>query len=166
MMKKTNRSMFVSAALALAGTVLLGIGGAQADVKVGVLTCDTVEGSRLNLVIHSTVDVKCVFDDGTTKEHYKGETGIGLGIDLNIKKDATIAFTVLSASEGTAAGSHALVGKYGGAKAAATVGIGAGAAVLVGGGDNSISLQPLALEGSKGLGVEAGLTYLHLEADK
>jgi len=40
---------------------------------------------------------------------------------------------------------------------------GVGAAVLVGGGDKSFSLQPLALEGSTGLGLSGGVGYLYIE---
>ena len=140
-------------------------GTAQADqwLEVGVLTCDTVKGSGYNLIIRSTVDVDCVFT-GTEgfEEDYRGETGIGLGIDLNLDREATIAFTVLSAGE-VDPGNYALAGKYTGGKASATVGVGLGAAVLVGGGDKSFSLQPLALEGSTGLGVSGGIGYLYIE---
>ncbi len=137
---------------------------AQGGVQIGVLTCNTVEGTRINLLVHSTVDVECVFraaDGG--EERYKGETGIGLGVDLNWRRDETIHFAVISAQGDVRIGAHSLAGKYAGAKASATVGVGAGAAVLVGGGANNITLQPLALEGSTGLGVAAGLGYLYLE---
>ena len=158
----TGTSLLVLlASLASANNVL-----ADSGIKIGVLTCKTVEGTRVNLLIHSTVDVSCVFDDGNNTETYKGETGIGLGIDLNIKKDATMIYSVFSISKDTKAGAYALAGRYGGAKAAVTVGIGAGAAILVGGGDKNISLQPLALEGSTGLGAQAGLAYLYLEPSK
>ena len=41
-----------------------------------------------------------------------------------------------------------------------TLGYGGGAGALVGGSDSNLTLQPLALEGSKGLGVAAGASYL------
>jgi len=140
---------------------------AASGVQIGVLTCESVPGTRFNLLIHSTIDVKCVFRAaGGGEERYKGETGIGLGIDLNWNRDETIHFTVLSAQGDTQIGAHSLAGRYGGAKASATVGVGAGAAVLIGGGSNNFTLQPLALEGSTGLGVAAGLGYLYIEAAK
>ncbi len=139
--------------------------GAETRSELGVLECRTVEGTRLNLVVHSTVDVRCVYNNGTSKEMYVGETGIGLGIDLNIKKDAVMVYTVFGLT-GVKVGDHSLSGKYGGAKVSATVGVGLGAAVLVGGDSDNFALQPVALEGSTGLGAEAGLTYLHLEAQR
>jgi hypothetical protein len=47
-----------------------------------------------------------------------------------------------------------------------SVGVGAGAAVLVGGGFKDFSLQPVALEGNIGLGAAAGLGYLYLEPER
>jgi len=58
-----------------------------------------------------------------------------------------MAFTVLMATGNTTVGAYSLTGKYYGAKASATLGGGAGVSVLVGGGDDSVTLQPLAVEG-------------------
>jgi len=44
--------------------------------------------------------------------------------------------------------------------ASATVGIGVGANVLVGGSGNSIALQPLSVEGTTGLNVAAGVAEM------
>jgi hypothetical protein len=133
------------------------------EIEVGVLTCTTVPGTRFNLIIRSTVDVECIFKGSAGgEERYQGETGIGLGVDLNLNREEQIAFTVLSAGPHEP-GDYALTGRYGGAKASATVGVGVGAAVLVGGGSKSFTLQPLALEGSTGLGVAAGIGYLYIE---
>ena len=160
--KRIVFATLAAGALALAAPVQQA--SAEGGVQIGVLTCNTVEGTRVNLLIHSTVDVECVFRAaGGGEERYKGETGIGLGVDLNWRRNETIPFTVISAQGDVRIGAHSLAGKYGGAKASATVGVGAGAAVLVGGGANNITLQPLALEGSTGLGVAAGLGYLYLE---
>lgn len=133
-------------------------------ISIGILTCTAVPGSGYNYLIVSSVDIECEFTDTTGQsENYIGETGIGLGINLNFKAEEKIAFTVLGASKDYKIGSHGLAGKYGGAKASATVGVGAGAAVLVGGGAG-FSLQPLALEANKGFGAAAGLGYMYLQA--
>ena len=50
----------------------------------------------------------------------------------------------------------------GGASAQGTVGVGAGANVLVGGSSNQITLQPVSIEGSVGLNVAAGVAALSL----
>lgn len=137
-----------------------------AGVEAGVLTCKSVQGTRLNLLIHSTVDVRCIFKNSQgKKERYKGETGIGLGVDLNWDRDEKIAFTVLSGGTDIRPGEYSLAGKYAGGKASVTAGVGIGAAALVGGSDDNVALQPLAIEESTGLGIAAGLTYLSLEPD-
>ena len=55
-----------------------------------------------------------------------------------------------------------LAGTYGGASASATAVVGVGANVLVGGSNNTISLQPVSLQGQTGLGVAAGVAGLEL----
>lgn len=149
-------------------TLLVGLGGqsvmAAGGVKLGVITCQVVPGSRVNLLIRSTADVKCEFDNRGTVEHYVGETGIALGLDLSFRSDEKMAFAVIAAADDVQPGAHALAGRYVGGEASATAGVGVGAKVLVGGGDKNISLQPLALEANKGLGASAGLGFLYLEA--
>jgi hypothetical protein len=56
----------------------------------------------------------------------------------------------------------ALAGDYGGATAEATVGVGLGANVLVGGSDRTVALQPVSVQGQAGLNVAAGVTDLRL----
>ncbi|MFQ5763749.1 MAG: DUF992 domain-containing protein [Rhodospirillales bacterium] len=140
-------------------------GAASPGVKLGILKCDQVPGSGVNLLIHSTRHVRCLFTSvtGERQAFYKGETGIGLGIDLNWNKTESIAFTVLGASLDAGPGTHPLAGKYLGGRASASAGVGTGVQVLVGGGSNQFTLQPLAIESARGLGVAAGLGYLYLE---
>ena len=56
----------------------------------------------------------------------------------------------------------ALAGDYAGATASATVGVGVGANVLIGGSGRTISLQPLSVEGNTGLNVAAGIGAITL----
>ncbi|MDP6708203.1 MAG: DUF992 domain-containing protein [Alphaproteobacteria bacterium] len=155
----------VLAGLLLAGTAAGGSAWAQEGVNVGMLKCKTIPGTATTMIIHSSVGLDCVFETPNGKESYKGESGIGLGLDLSWDRTEYIAYTVLSVSKDYKMGSHSLAGKFVGAKASATVGVGAGAAALIGGGDKNISLQPLALEGSTGWGVSGGASYLFLEPD-
>ena len=137
---------------------------ANAEVEIGVLTCKSVPGSRVNLLIRSTTDVDCVFKDGAGKsESYQGESGIALGLDLSFKSEETFAFTVISSSTADA-GSHALAGKYIGGKASASLGVGLGAAVLVGGSDDNFGLNPIAVGSNQGVGAAAGIGFLYIEA--
>jgi len=164
MENKLTASLITIAAL-FAFALPVQAGESTAGTKIGVLTCKSIPGSGLNLLIHSTVDVKCTFDatDGSTTEHYVGETGIGLGLDISHKTKQTMVFTVFAAD--FKKGNHKLAGKYIGASAAATVGVGVGAHALVGAGKNSVSLEP-AIEGNQGIGASAGISYLYLQADK
>ena len=165
----TNRfrtSLLAGAAVAasLVMTPTLSHAGTEAGGEVGILTCHTVPGTRLNLIVHSTTDITCEFKDSDgTVERYKGETGIGLGVDLHVAHDETIRFTVLA--KHFRPDTHQLSGKYHGAKAGATVGIGGGAALLVGGSHDSIGLKP-AISHASGVGVAAGLGYLYLEPNE
>lgn len=156
----------LSAILLAAAAASPGVSADQSGIQVGILTCESIPGTRTNLLVHSTVQVNCVYKRGDSTERYTGETGIGLGIDLNLGRDEKIAFTVISASSDVRPGSGALAGKYYGGKASATAGVGVGAAALVGGGHKNISLQPLALETSTGVGVAGGLGYLYLQPAK
>jgi hypothetical protein len=56
----------------------------------------------------------------------------------------------------------ALSGTYVGGSAEATIGVGLGANVLVGGSDRTIALQPLSIQGQTGLNLAAGVTEIQL----
>ena len=60
-------------------------------------------------------------------------------------------------------GRGALEGDYAGATASATVGVGLGANVLIGGLDKSIALQPLSVSGNTGLNIAAGVGVITLK---
>lgn len=160
------RAISVAAFAALAASGLPASADAQTGVRIGYLACEAVPGTRLNLLIMSSVDLRCVFNGVNGRENYRGETGIALGADLNLKGVEKINFAVLAATTDYRIGSHALAGRYLGAKASASAGIGAGAAVLLGAGGKNFSLQPLAIEGNVGLGAAAGLGYLYIEPDR
>lgn len=151
----------------LAGVFLIGQPApdamARGGVEIGLLTCNSIEGTRQNLLVYSSIDVTCVLKTPYGHETYIGSTGIGLGADLNWSRSETMFFTVLAATSDTRVGSHALAGKYFGAKGSATVGVGWGAGAFVGAGPKNITLQPVALEYSTGLGAAAGLSYLFLD---
>ncbi len=127
----------ITPGLVLAGALLLGLpipdAMARGGIEIGVLTCNSVDGTRRNLLIHSTVQVTCVFKTPEGQESYRGETGIGLGVDLNWNRSETTHLVVLGGTSDTRLGAHSLAGTYVGGKASATFGVGAGAGALVGG---------------------------------
>lgn len=159
---KSSKVLALALTLACAGTPVSQV-QAQGGLEVGVLTCSVIPGSRLNLLIRSTADVKCVYAKGGATEEYVGETGIALGLDLSFKQDEKMAFTVIAATDDISPGAKALGGKYIGGEASAAVGLGLGAKALVGGGAKNIGLQPIALESSTGIGASAGLSFLYIE---
>ncbi|MCF7821673.1 MAG: DUF992 domain-containing protein [Mariprofundaceae bacterium] len=140
---------------------------ADNEAQLGTLRCLTDKEKGYSLLISSVARVKCVFvitgGGGDGIEHYRGETGIGFGIDLNFNRRTKLDYSVIT--KHYKSGSYELAGKYYGGGGSATAGIGVGAQVLIGGSNKRFSLQP-AFVGSRGAGVSAGLTYLYLEPDK
>jgi Protein of unknown function (DUF992) len=126
-------------------------------VKIGVLNC-RVEGGA-GFIIGSSKEVDCEFKRaGGGREYYVGNIG-KLGIDVGVTTDTVIGWVVFAPGK-TKRGS--LKGSYTGASAEATVGLGLGANVLVGGFKKSINLQPLSLQAQTGLNVAAGIASLNL----
>ena len=163
---RTTGVVTLGAALLAAPLGTLQAANPPSGAKIGTLTCDTVPGTRSSLLIRSSVEVTCGYKEGIIEEKYKGETGTALGVDANIKQEERLVWAVFAPASDISAGNYGLAGKYTGAKASATAGVGVGANVLIGGGKKSFTLQPLSLTGSKGLGVAGGLGYLYLEPDK
>lgn len=127
-------------------------------VRVGTLECDIDAG--WGHVIASDRDMDCVFRpvDGRS-EHYTGSMR-RYGLDLGYTGDGALIWAVVAPTSEVERG--ALEGDYGGASASATIGVGLGANVLVGGLDKSIALQPVSVEGNTGLGVAAGVGVMTL----
>jgi hypothetical protein len=158
----------VAAILLAVGTTTVGLAANEdkANMEAGVLTCETIDGTQVNLIIHSSVNLDCMFETPRGSERYVGETGVGLGLDLNFDRQATMRFSVLSAGDKVGPGEHNLAGKYVGGRASVTVIKGVGAQALIGGSNDNIALQPIAVETGEGLGLSGGLSYLFLEAPK
>jgi hypothetical protein len=131
---------------------------AQSHVKVGVLTCAT--GPSIGLIIASTEKAHCSFHpDVGNPEQYTGHIR-KFGIDIGITAGSVIIWAVFSPQSGYAPGS--LAGVYIGASAEATVVVGLGANVLVGGSQKQFALQPLSVQAQTGLNLAVGVTELDL----
>lgn len=155
------RSFLAAVLLAVSLVPRAGAGG----VDLGVLTCKSIAGSRVTLLVRSTVDIRCALEYASGQvERYKGETGIMLGLDLSFNGHDKFAFTVISSTH-VEPGRHALTGKYFGNKAAAVTGVGSGVAGLVGGADDGFGLSPVALEAPHGVGIAAGIGFLYIEPE-
>lgn len=168
-MKLSSKAAKTLLSLSLTTLIMAGSPQVQAEdagLQVGVLKCKTVPGSRVNLIVRSTADVECEYDNQGTIEKYVGETGIGFGLDLSFKSDEEMHFAVVAASADITPGAYALAGRYAGGELNAAAGIGLGAKGLVSVANSSFGLQPLAINTSKGLGVSGGLSFLYIEAAK
>lgn len=130
-------------------------------VKVGTLTCHCSGG--WGLIFGSTRSVRCIFANGEREEHYHG-TITRAGVDLGYGGPGTLVWSVVAPHSDTPRG--ALAGHYGGITANAAVGVGLGANALVGGLDRSFALQPVSVEGARGLEVAAGVGGMTLEAGR
>ncbi len=134
---------------------------AQGGVRVGTLSCNVASG--WGFVFGSSKALNCTFSHGPGRppEHYAG-TISKFGVDIGYTQGGVLVWAVLAPTANVAPG--ALAGNYGGATASATVGVGAGANVLVGGSNRTISLQPVSIEGNTGLNVAAGIGAITLRA--
>ncbi len=132
---------------------------AQERVAVGLLTCGVKGGT--SFIFGSTKELRCLFRSAPGEEGERYEGSIQkYGLDLGITNNAILEWTVLAPSRGVHEG--ALSGKYYGVAADASAGIGGGANVLAGGSGNSISLQPLSVQGQTGLNAAVAVAEVEL----
>jgi Protein of unknown function (DUF992) len=130
---------------------------AQGGAQVGTLTCNVASG--WGFVFGSSRALRCTFAGSGRTEHYAGSIQ-RFGVDIGFTQAGVLIWAVLAPTANLAPG--ALAGNYVGATGSATVGVGAGANVLVGGSNRTISLQPVSFEGSTGLNVAAGIGAISL----
>jgi hypothetical protein len=131
----------------------------QDRVQVGVLNCDVSGG--LGLIIGSQKEVTCQFlpaDANSPREVYVGVIN-KFGLDLGATAQGQMVWNVFAPTSRPVA---ALAGDYVGAGAEATIAVGLGANVLVGGNNRTVALQPLSIQEQTGLNVAAGVTELRL----
>lgn len=131
----------------------------QDRVQAGVLNCDVSGG--LGLIIGSQKEVTCQFlptDASSPREVYVGVIN-KFGLDLGATTQGQLVWNVFAPTNRQVA---ALRGDYIGAGAEATVAVGLGANVLVGGNNRTVALQPVSIQGQTGLNIAAGVTELRL----
>jgi hypothetical protein len=154
------RRSFLLAGVA-ASLLVASVAGAQQPmqrVQVGVLECRGA--ASVGFIVGSVTNLGCVLRaEGMPEDRYVA-TIRKVGLDLGITQESTLAWGVFAPV--VRLGPGALSGNYAGAQGSATIGVGAGGNVLVGGSDNSITLQPLSVQGQVGLSVAAGLESLEL----
>jgi hypothetical protein len=128
--------------------------------KVGALTCRL--SPSIGLIIGSQQRMACRFlpDGPFPAESYAGVLN-RIGLDIGISAGGVLAWGVF-AQTATPITRGALAGRYGGASGGIGVGLGVGANVLFGGSGNTISLQPVSLQGSVSLNLALGIAGLTL----
>lgn len=127
-------------------------------IEAGVLNCRVAGGT--GFVIGSTRNLTCVWSmPGGRRERYFGVIN-RFGLDIGSTVETQIAWGVLTTT--STLGPGALAGTFAGVGAEATVGLGLGANVLLGGSLSSVALQPLSVQAQQGINIAAGIAALEL----
>src|SRR5215813_10137820 len=154
-----RKLLFAITALELLGGVVAFGTSAQAQaVKAGIMTCNVASG--FGFIFGSSRAVNCTFaPNGVAPQHYVGAIN-KFEVDIGYVEGAVMTWAVLAPTNNPEPG--LLAGTYVGATGSTSVGVGVGANVLLGGFGNSISLQPLSVEGNKGINVAGGIAEMTL----
>src|SRR4051812_22720107 len=127
-------------------------------IQVGILECRG--GASIGFIVGSVTNLGCVLRaEGLPEDRYVA-TVRKVGLDIGITQESALAWGVFAPVARLGPGD--LSGDYVGAQGSASLGVGAGGNVLVGGSANSIALQPLSLQGQVGVNIAAGLESLEL----
>jgi Protein of unknown function (DUF992) len=153
------RRFLILAALATLASSIAGANAQQMQrVQVGVLECRG--GASVGFIVGSVTNLGCVLRaEGMPEDRYIA-TIRKVGLDLGITQESALAWGVFAPV--ARLGPGGLSGDYVGAQGSATLGVGVGGNVLVGGSANSIALQPLSVQGQVGVSIAAGLESLEL----
>ena len=153
------RTLTAAAAMA---AIVAGTSAATAGdgVKIGVLECDIAGGA--GFIFGSSKSVDCVFSptEHGPRDHYVGSID-KYGIDIGFTEGTHVIWAVFAPG---IVRRGSLAGQYVGATGEATLGVGVGANVLIGGGNDSIELQPVSIQGQSGWNVAGGVASLTLRS--
>jgi hypothetical protein len=143
----------------LALAAMAGPGAADNKIKSGILECDVSAGVGMIFREKQTMNCKFTPLDGGPVDHYTGSID-EVGLSIGATEGGILVWSVLAAQQSVPAG--ALAGTYKGISADASVGVGLGENILMGGGNSAFMLQPSSYEGQIGLNVAAGVTTVTL----
>jgi hypothetical protein len=128
-------------------------------VRAGILQCQG--GQNVGFVVGSVTSLECVFQsEGRRPEPYIAKVQ-RIGLDLGVTEQTQLSWAVNAPNSRLGRGE--LAGSYGGVGANVSIGVGGGGNFLVGGPSNAYALQPLSVQGQKGLNVAAGIAGLELQ---
>jgi hypothetical protein len=156
-MLRTATAAACIAVAAITAFVALPAKAQEPRVEIGTLRCSLSSG--IGLVVGSERNVSCIFNsDSAPDEAYEGQL-TKVGLDLGVTTGGRIVWGVFATTNRY---SGMLSGRYVGATAEATIAVGLGANVLVGGSQQSVALQPLSVQGQTGFNIAAGVGELSL----
>jgi hypothetical protein len=156
-------SIITAAAAAALSAVAFSAPAQQGGVEIGLLDCQ-VEGGT-GFIVGSTKDVRCTYrpaDQSFAPEGYFGAIN-KIGLDVGTTGTTYIQWAVLAPSANVYA-PGALAGDYFGVSAEASAAAGAGANLLVGGSNQTFTLQPLSLQAQTGVNIALGVTEFELRS--
>lgn len=149
----------ILAAIALAA---ISVVPARADrVELGILDCEVSGGA--GFILGSSKTMACTFRAGNRPaEKYTGVVQ-KFGLDVGVTAGSYVKWIVYGVTADSYA-PGALAGDYTGVSAEATAGLGLGANALIGGSERSYALQPVSVQGQRGLNLAVGVTSFRLRA--
>ncbi|HZR60098.1 MAG TPA: DUF992 domain-containing protein [Xanthobacteraceae bacterium] len=155
-----SRIAFAAASVAaatLAATMTSPAFAQAPRIQAGELDCSL--SSSVGLLVTSQRNVSCFFHGGNGAQAAYVGTLTRLGLDVGVTSGGKMVWTVFVNTDrygGTLAGS------YVGATAEASLALGLGANVLIGGNNDSVALQPLSVQSTTGFNIAAGVSQLNL----
>lgn len=146
--------------LALATAVAVPALAYDSGVQVGVLTCkmDHVK----NDIVYTKEEFACVYKPTEGDEQTYTAVLKEYGVNLSFTKDNELVWGVL-APAGNMASPDVLKGTYVGGTGSVELVGGVSANVLVGGGSNSITLNPISVSGMVGIGASLDVSALEIK---
>jgi hypothetical protein len=152
-------SIFIGATASLLASVLSAAAQQPMQrVQVGVLECRG--GASIGFIVGSVTNLGCVLRVSGLPDDSYVATIRKVGLDIGITQESALAWAVYAPVARLGPGD--LSGNYAGAQGSASIGVGLGGNVLVGGSANSIALQPLSVQGQVGLNLALGVEGLEL----
>jgi uncharacterized protein DUF992 len=151
-----------SGAFAQSNDEAVGDGETVDHIEVGVLSCKVGDTDKL-FQLKQARDLACTFDPAA--EDLENETYVGqitrFGLNVGSTQKGVMRWLVLAPTEKTF-GDGGLNGKYRGVSAQATLGVGVEGNVMVGGGEDQLTLQPVSLGTQTGVNLAVGVGNIEL----
>ncbi len=157
----------ITAAAALLATVAFSattVPSKADSVEIGMLECVVAGGT--GFVFGSSKDLACEYtpaNDSAATEAYFGVIN-KFGLDIGVTGTTFIQWAVLAPTNDYEYQLGSLSGDYRGVSAEASAVAGAGVNVLVGGSDDTFSLQPVSVQAQDGVNVAVGVAELQLRS--